>query len=64
MQVISSVTNITHSFALRARYALALMLALGTTGFVAPAAAVDKPNILMIFGDDVGMWNVGGSSKS
>jgi arylsulfatase len=64
MQGISSVTNITRSFALRARYALALMLALGTTGFVAPAAAADKPNILMIFGDDVGMWNVGGSSKS
>ncbi len=59
MERISSVTNIAHSFALRARYALALMIALGTTGFVAPAAAADKPNILVIFGDDIGMWNVG-----
>ncbi len=25
---------------------------------VAPAAAADKPNILVIFGDDIGMWNI------
>src|SRR5689334_21792774 len=24
-----------------------------------PAAAADKPNILVIMGDDIGMWNIG-----
>jgi len=33
---------------------LVLMLGLST-----PALAADKPNIVVIFGDDVGMWNVG-----
>ena len=23
-----------------------------------PVAANDKPNILVIFGDDIGMWNI------
>jgi arylsulfatase len=23
-----------------------------------PAVAQDKPNILVIFGDDIGMWNI------
>jgi arylsulfatase len=36
-----------------------LIMGLGATGFAAPALAADKPNILVIFGDDVGMWNVG-----
>ncbi|MEN8760178.1 MAG: sulfatase-like hydrolase/transferase, partial [Desulfobacterales bacterium] len=36
-----------------------LIMGLGATGFVASALAADKPNILVIFGDDVGMWNVG-----
>ncbi len=27
-------------------------------GFAAPATAQDKPNILVIFGDDIGMWNI------
>jgi hypothetical protein len=35
---------------------MTLLLALG---FAAPAAfAADKPNILVIWGDDVGYWNV------
>jgi arylsulfatase len=25
---------------------------------ISPAAAAKKPNILVIFGDDVGMWNI------
>ena len=25
----------------------------------APAAAADKPNIVVIMGDDIGMWNIG-----
>jgi len=41
------------------RCTLALMIALVAPCFVAPALAADKPNILVIFGDDVGMWNVG-----
>ena len=36
-----------------------LIIGLGATGFAASALAADKPNILVIFGDDVGMWNVG-----
>ena len=36
-----------------------LIMGLGATGFAASALAADKPNILVIFGDDVGMWNVG-----
>ncbi len=34
--------------------ALAALLALGT----APALAQDKPNILVIWGDDIGYWNI------
>ena len=26
---------------------------------VAPAAAQQKPNIIMIMGDDIGIWNIG-----
>ncbi|MGA9479013.1 MAG: sulfatase-like hydrolase/transferase, partial [Desulfobacterales bacterium] len=36
-----------------------LIMGLGAAGFAASALAADKPNILVIFGDDVGMWNVG-----
>jgi arylsulfatase len=39
-----------------AHYASVLVL---TIGLSAPALAADKPNIVVIFGDDVGMWNVG-----
>ena len=44
-----------------ARYAaaMALMTVLVAPCFVASALAADRPNILVIFGDDVGMWNVG-----
>ncbi len=34
-----------------------LMLA-GLLLAAAPALAQDKPNILVIFGDDIGMWNI------
>ncbi len=38
---------------------LTLTLALlAATGAVVPVEAADKPNILVIWGDDVGMWNV------
>ena len=37
--------------------ALALGLALGI--FASAQAPAKKPNILVIFGDDIGMWNVG-----
>jgi len=42
-----------------ARYTVALMIGWVAPCFVVPALAADKPNILVIFGDDVGMWNVG-----
>src|SRR5262249_39618273 len=34
------------------------ILAATTAAGLAPAAAADKPNILVIMGDDVGYWNV------
>ena len=42
-------------------YTVKRVLAFIVCGFVflaAPALAQDKPNILVIFGDDVGMWNI------
>ena len=35
----------------------AMLLAL--VWLVAPAAAQQKPNIIMIMGDDIGLWNIG-----
>ena len=34
---------------------------LGAAGLAAPAlaATADKPNIIVIMGDDIGMWNIG-----
>ena len=32
---------------------------LALVGLVAPAVAQQKPNILFIMGDDIGMWNIG-----
>jgi len=43
---------------LQSRFVLTLVI-LGLAVIAAPLAAQDKPNILVIFGDDVGMWNVG-----
>ena len=37
-------------------------VALGLAAFVAPATAQDRPNIVVIWGDDVGFWNVGAYS--
>src|ERR1044072_4975737 len=37
--------------------ALAAWLALGRTGVAPAKAQVKKPNILVIFGDDIGYWN-------
>lgn len=34
------------------------LAALAATAVSAPVLAVDKPNILVILGDDVGMWNI------
>jgi len=43
------------------RYGLSLLTAaIAVAGAVAPAQLADKkPNILVIWGDDIGMWNVG-----
>jgi arylsulfatase len=38
-------------------------LVLGLETFVAPAMAQDRPNIVAIWGDDVGFWNVGAYSR-
>ena len=38
--------------------AASLALAAGLTFSVAPAAAQDRPNILVIWGDDIGYWNI------
>ncbi len=38
---------------------LALALALPIAGIASAEPAPKKPNILVIFGDDIGMWNVG-----
>ena len=42
-------------------YGLSLLTAgAALFGAIAPAQAADKkPNILVIWGDDIGMWNVG-----
>ena len=38
----------------------ALMLSAALLGALAPACAADKkPNIVVIWGDDIGTWNVG-----
>src|SRR5210317_2023465 len=36
-----------------------LLGAVAVAVFAAPVMAADKPNILMIMGDDIGMWNIG-----
>jgi len=38
---------------------LGFLAAIGLQGGAAPAQAQDKPNIIMIMGDDIGMWNIG-----
>ncbi len=45
---------------------LILFLSIGAFGFgFAPAAAeaAKKPNILVIWGDDIGMWNISANSR-
>ena len=37
----------------------AARLLLGAVAVVAPAMAAKKPNIIVIMGDDIGMWNTG-----
>ena len=51
--------NNQHKQAGFARYAATLIIGLAASCFVNPLLAAGKPNILVIFGDDVGMWNVG-----
>ena len=42
------------------RGALVLVALLSLAAFMAaPAAAQSKPNIVVIMGDDIGMWNIG-----
>ena len=41
------------------RIAVAVGLALGTIAPAVATAADQKPNIVVIFGDDIGLWNVG-----
>ncbi|MFA0698495.1 arylsulfatase, partial [Vibrio sp. 10N.222.49.C9] len=36
-----------------------LAISAGMLAASASAVAADKPNILAIFGDDVGLWNIG-----
>ena len=36
-----------------------LVVLLGMSMATAPASAQEKPNIVVIWGDDIGMWNVG-----
>ena len=38
-------------------------LLLGVAAFVAPARAQDRPNIVVIWGDDIGFWNVSAYSR-
>ncbi len=40
-------------------WSVVCLVSLGATGFVTPAQAQDKPNIVVIMGDDMGMWNIG-----
>ena len=41
------------------------MAMIATAAFVTapPANAADKPNIVVIMGDDIGMWNIGAYSR-
>src|SRR5512134_3311311 len=41
----------------RIRFCLAV--AIGLALLAGPALAADKPNIVVIMGDDIGIWNVG-----
>ena len=44
----------------RRLYACAMaMLATAIVGTAPPAQAADQPNIVVIMGDDIGIWNIG-----
>src|SRR5262245_36586423 len=38
-------------------------LALGLAAFAVPAPAQDRPNIVVIWGDDIGFWNISAYSR-
>jgi arylsulfatase len=40
-------------------WSVVCLVSLGAIAFVTPAQAQDKPNIIVIMGDDIGMWNIG-----
>src|SRR5512134_3515330 len=44
---------------IRNRITLCLALAVVLALFSGPAWAADKPNIVAIMGDDIGIWNIG-----
>src|SRR2546422_10858824 len=39
--------------------ALLVVIGIAVSGPAPTAAAADKPNIVVIMGDDIGMWNIG-----
>jgi len=41
---------------------LLAIIIVGLAFICSPAFAADKPNILVIWGDDIGMWNVGANT--
>jgi arylsulfatase len=53
-----NLTKKVFTFAWRAALCLALLLSLMSPGAYAQQAAAKKPNILIIWGDDIGYWNV------
>ena len=44
-------------------WSVACLFGLGATGLVTPVQAQDKPNILVIWGDDIGVTNVSAYSR-
>lgn len=42
---------------------ISVCISLLALALCAPAFAADKPNILVIWGDDVGFWNISDNSR-